>query len=156
MTQMPHPNFIDTDTLTGEMHPIRRAVLSLGSNMGDRRANLQGGIDTLKDTPEVWLTDVSTDALDILINPCAIANAVDGGQHLEEPRREVNDDGFVGTRRLALMFTLAVRRHHRVARVELDERAAHRLVHDVLVRGRELHLRVQRAQHCVGDTIRPM
>lgn len=59
MTQMPHPNFIDTDTLTGEMHPIRRAVLSLGSNMGDRRANLQGGIDTLKDTPEVWLTDVS-------------------------------------------------------------------------------------------------
>lgn len=46
---MPHPNFIDTDTLTGEMHPIRRAVLSLGSNMGDRRANLQGGIDTLED-----------------------------------------------------------------------------------------------------------
>ncbi len=59
MTQMPHPNFVDTDTLTGEMHPIRRAVLCLGSNLGDRRAALQGAVDTIKDTPEVWLTDVS-------------------------------------------------------------------------------------------------
>src|ERR1700712_5546134 len=34
------------------MHPIRRAVVSLG-------INLQGAVDTLKDTPEVWVTDVS-------------------------------------------------------------------------------------------------
>lgn len=59
MTESPNPNIIDTDTLTGEMHPIRRAVVSLGSNLGDRRLNLQGAVDTLKDTPEVWVTDVS-------------------------------------------------------------------------------------------------
>ena len=35
------------------MRPIRPAVLSLGSNVGDRLANLQGAIDTLADTPEV-------------------------------------------------------------------------------------------------------
>ncbi|MEI2821196.1 MAG: 2-amino-4-hydroxy-6-hydroxymethyldihydropteridine diphosphokinase [Marmoricola sp.] len=59
MTQMPHPNFVDTDTLTGEMHPIRRAVICLGSNLGERLSSLQGAVDSLKDTPEVWLTDVS-------------------------------------------------------------------------------------------------
>lgn len=59
MTQPPHPNYVDSDTLTGEMHPIRRAVLCMGSNLGDRQANLQGAIDSLKDTPDVWLTDVS-------------------------------------------------------------------------------------------------
>ena len=59
MTETPNPNIIDTDTLTGEMHPIRRAVLSLGSNLGDRRIHLQGALDALKDTPGVWVTDVS-------------------------------------------------------------------------------------------------
>ncbi|RLV50447.1 2-amino-4-hydroxy-6-hydroxymethyldihydropteridine diphosphokinase [Nocardioides mangrovicus] len=59
MTESPNPNIIDTDTLTGEMHPIRRAVVSLGSNLGDRLASLQGAVDSLKDTPEVWVTDVS-------------------------------------------------------------------------------------------------
>ena len=59
MTETPNPNIIDTDTLTGEMHPIRRAVLSLGSNLGDRRIHLQGALDSLKDTPQVWVTDVS-------------------------------------------------------------------------------------------------
>jgi len=59
VSESPNPNIIDTDTLTGEMHPIRRAVVSLGSNLGDRRTNLQGAVDTLKDTPEVWVTDVS-------------------------------------------------------------------------------------------------
>ena len=59
MTETPNPNIIDTDTLTGEMHPIRRAVLSLGSNLGDRRIHLQGALDSLKDTPDVWVTDVS-------------------------------------------------------------------------------------------------
>jgi 2-amino-4-hydroxy-6-hydroxymethyldihydropteridine diphosphokinase len=59
MTESPNPNVIDTDTLTGEMHPIRRAVLSIGSNLGDRVFNLQGAVDALGDTPEVWLTGIS-------------------------------------------------------------------------------------------------
>ncbi|MGH3412174.1 MAG: 2-amino-4-hydroxy-6-hydroxymethyldihydropteridine diphosphokinase [Marmoricola sp.] len=59
MTESPNPNIIDADTLTGEMHPIRRAVLSIGSNLGDRRVNLQAALDSLADTPEVWVTAVS-------------------------------------------------------------------------------------------------
>ena len=59
MTESPNPNVIDTDTLTGEIHPIRRAVISIGSNLGDRVFNLQGAVDALGDTPEVWLTGVS-------------------------------------------------------------------------------------------------
>ena len=59
MTETPNPNIVDTDTLTGEMHPIRRSVLAIGSNLGDRMGSLQGAIDSLADTPEVWLTAVS-------------------------------------------------------------------------------------------------
>jgi 2-amino-4-hydroxy-6-hydroxymethyldihydropteridine diphosphokinase len=59
VTETPNPNIIDADTLTGEMRPIRRAVLSLGSNLGDRLSNLQGGLDALADTPDVWVTGVS-------------------------------------------------------------------------------------------------
>ena len=59
MTDSPNPNVVDTDSLTGEMHPIRRAVLSIGSNLGERRNNLQGAVDSLSDTPEVWVTAVS-------------------------------------------------------------------------------------------------
>lgn len=59
MTESPNPAVVDADTLTGEMHPIRRGVLSIGSNVGDRRANLQGAVDSLSDTPEVWVTAVS-------------------------------------------------------------------------------------------------
>ena len=59
MTETPNPNIVDTDSLTGEMHPIRRCVLSVGSNLGERLNNLQGAINTLADTPEVWLTAVS-------------------------------------------------------------------------------------------------
>jgi 2-amino-4-hydroxy-6-hydroxymethyldihydropteridine diphosphokinase len=55
----PNPNVVDTDTITGEMHPIRRAVISIGSNLGERRVNLQGAVDSLADTPEVWVTGVS-------------------------------------------------------------------------------------------------
>src|SRR3546814_7426227 len=47
-------------TLTGEMHPIRRAVLALGSNLGERLTALQGAVDSLADTPEVWVTGVSS------------------------------------------------------------------------------------------------
>ena len=60
MTETPNPHIVDTDTLTGEMHPIRRGVLALGSNMGERFNNLQGAVSTLADTPEVVVADVST------------------------------------------------------------------------------------------------
>ena len=59
MTETPNPNIIDADTLTGEMRPIRRAVLALGSNLGERMASLQGAVDALADTPDVWVTAVS-------------------------------------------------------------------------------------------------
>lgn len=60
MTETPNPNIIDADTLTGEMRPIRRIVVALGSNLGDRLANLQGAVDSLSDTPDVWLTGASS------------------------------------------------------------------------------------------------
>ncbi|MEZ5096252.1 MAG: 2-amino-4-hydroxy-6-hydroxymethyldihydropteridine diphosphokinase [Nocardioides sp.] len=59
MTETPNPHLVDADTITGEMHPIRRIVLSLGSNVGDRLASLQGAVTALADTPDLWLTAVS-------------------------------------------------------------------------------------------------
>jgi len=59
VTETPNPNIVDTDTLTGEMHPIRRCVLAIGSNLGERLNNLQGAVSSLADTPEVWVTAVS-------------------------------------------------------------------------------------------------
>ena len=59
MTETPNPNIIDADTLTGEMRPIRRAVLALGSNLGERMTALQGAVASIADTPEVWVTSVS-------------------------------------------------------------------------------------------------
>ncbi|MGZ5399794.1 MAG: 2-amino-4-hydroxy-6-hydroxymethyldihydropteridine diphosphokinase [Nocardioides sp.] len=59
MTETPNPNIIDADTLTGEMRPIRRAVLALGSNLGERMAALQGAVGAIADTPDVWVTAVS-------------------------------------------------------------------------------------------------
>jgi 2-amino-4-hydroxy-6-hydroxymethyldihydropteridine diphosphokinase len=59
VTETPNPNIVDTDTLTGEMRPIRRAVLALGSNLGERMASLQGAVNALADTPDVWITAVS-------------------------------------------------------------------------------------------------
>src|SRR6476659_2651805 len=59
VTETPNPNIIDADTLTGEMRPIRRAVLALGSNLGERMASLQGAVNALADTPDVWVTEVS-------------------------------------------------------------------------------------------------
>ena len=59
MTETPNPHIIDADTLTGEMRPIRRVVLALGSNLGERMASLQGAVDAIADTPDVWVTGVS-------------------------------------------------------------------------------------------------
>lgn len=80
MTETPNPNIVDTDTLTGELHPVRRCVLSVGSNLGDRMANLQGAVNALADTPEVWLTAVSpvyeTDPVDAPEGSGRFLNAV--------------------------------------------------------------------------------
>lgn len=59
MTETPNPNIIDADTLTGEMRPIRRVVIGLGSNLGERFSTLQGAVGALADTPNVWITGVS-------------------------------------------------------------------------------------------------
>jgi 2-amino-4-hydroxy-6-hydroxymethyldihydropteridine diphosphokinase len=59
MTETPNPNIVDADSLTGEMHPIRRVVVALGSNLGERFAALQGAVDALADTPDFFVTGVS-------------------------------------------------------------------------------------------------
>ncbi len=56
-----HPNApleIDVDTLSG-MLPLRPVVFSIGSNLGDRLAHLQGAVDLLRITPALTITDVS-------------------------------------------------------------------------------------------------
>lgn len=60
MTETPNPHIVDSDSLTGEMRPIRAAVVSLGSNSGDRLGNLQGALNALADTPEVEVVAVSS------------------------------------------------------------------------------------------------
>jgi 2-amino-4-hydroxy-6-hydroxymethyldihydropteridine diphosphokinase len=42
------------------MKPLRKVVFSLGSNLGDRLANLQGATDAIRDTPDVIVVDVSS------------------------------------------------------------------------------------------------
>ncbi|MDP9443117.1 MAG: 2-amino-4-hydroxy-6-hydroxymethyldihydropteridine diphosphokinase [Actinomycetota bacterium] len=59
MTETPNPYIVDADTLTGELHPIRRGVLALGSNLGDRFATLQGAVAALADTPQVHVVAAS-------------------------------------------------------------------------------------------------
>ena len=59
MTETPNPYIPDTDTMTGEMHPIRRVVVGLGSNLGERLASLQGAVNALADTPDFFVTGVS-------------------------------------------------------------------------------------------------
>ena len=59
MTETPNPYIVDADTLTGETPAIRQCVVALGSNLGNRLANLQGALDSLADTPEVGVTEVS-------------------------------------------------------------------------------------------------
>ena len=59
MTETPNPHIVDADSLTGEMHPIRRVVLGLGSNLGERLGSLQGAVNALADTPDFFVTGVS-------------------------------------------------------------------------------------------------
>jgi len=80
MTETPNPNIVDADSLTGEMHPIRRVVVALGSNLGERMASLQGAVDALADTPDLFLTGVSpvyeTDPVDSVEDAPKFLNAV--------------------------------------------------------------------------------
>lgn len=55
----PNPYAIDADTLSG-MKPLRKVVFSVGSNQGDRLANLQGAVDTISDTPDIIVVDISS------------------------------------------------------------------------------------------------
>ncbi len=59
MTETPNPYIVDADSLTGEMHPIRRVVVALGSNLGERFTALQGAVGALADTPDFFVTGVS-------------------------------------------------------------------------------------------------
>ena len=59
MTSVPNPFVIDADTLTGELRPIRRVALGLGSNLGDRLEYLQAAVDTLTETPDIVPVGVS-------------------------------------------------------------------------------------------------
>ena len=47
------------DTLTGQLRPIRRAVLALGSNLGERLDTLQAAVDSLLASPVVAGVKVS-------------------------------------------------------------------------------------------------
>jgi 2-amino-4-hydroxy-6-hydroxymethyldihydropteridine diphosphokinase len=60
MTETPNPHIVDADTITGEMRPIRRCVVALGSNLGERHQKLQGAVAALADTPGVFVTAVSS------------------------------------------------------------------------------------------------
>lgn len=52
------PFDIDVDTL-GNLRPISKVVLSLGSNMGDSATILQEAVEFLGETPDLILVDVS-------------------------------------------------------------------------------------------------
>lgn len=80
MTESPTPYVLDADTMTGGMRPIRQAVLSIGSNLGDRLARLQGAVSAIEDTPEVTIVAVSsvyeTDPIDMAPGADTFLNAV--------------------------------------------------------------------------------
>lgn len=59
MTEQSSQQFIDADTLSGQIRAIRRVVFSLGSNLGDREVNLQDGIDSLLEAPGIRSVAVS-------------------------------------------------------------------------------------------------
>lgn len=60
MTETPTPFELNADTLTSNVPPLRKAVVALGSNLGDRLANLQGALAALEDTPDVSVIKVSS------------------------------------------------------------------------------------------------
>ena len=101
MTETPNPNIIDADTLTGEMRPIRRMVVALGSNLGERFRTLQGAIGALADTPDVWVTGVSpiyeTEPVDspeeagLFLNVVVLADTTLSAQRLLDRAQAIED-----------------------------------------------------------------
>jgi 2-amino-4-hydroxy-6-hydroxymethyldihydropteridine diphosphokinase len=101
VTETPNPHIIDADTLTGEMRPIRRAVLSLGSNLGERMENLQGAVRALADTPDVWVTGVSPvyetepvdapDGSDLFLNAVVLADTTLAASRLMDRALAIED-----------------------------------------------------------------
>jgi 2-amino-4-hydroxy-6-hydroxymethyldihydropteridine diphosphokinase len=59
VSNVPNPNVVDADTLTGDLRPLRRAAFALGSNLGERLDFLQGAVDALTDSPEIVPVAVS-------------------------------------------------------------------------------------------------
>jgi 2-amino-4-hydroxy-6-hydroxymethyldihydropteridine diphosphokinase len=72
------------------MKPLRKVVFSLGSNLGDRLANLQGAVDAIRDTPDVIVVDVSsvyeTAPVDLSEDSPEFFNLVIVGETTLEPR----------------------------------------------------------------------
>lgn len=58
-SNIPNPAVVDADTLTGDLRPLRRSALALGSNLGDRLDYLQAAVDALTDSPEISAVAVS-------------------------------------------------------------------------------------------------
>jgi 2-amino-4-hydroxy-6-hydroxymethyldihydropteridine diphosphokinase len=56
----PNQHVFDADTLTGEMRPVQRAALALGSNLGDRLDYLQAAVDAITESPEIIPVAVSS------------------------------------------------------------------------------------------------
>ncbi len=52
-------DYLDIDTLSG-MSPLREAVFSIGSNLGDRLEFLQGAVNHLRTTPGLTVTGISS------------------------------------------------------------------------------------------------
>ena len=59
MTESPNPGLVDADTMTGQLHPVRRVALGLGGNAGDVLETLQAAVDALLDTPGIAPVRVS-------------------------------------------------------------------------------------------------
>lgn len=60
MTESPNPGLVDADTLTGQLHPVRRVAIGLGGNVGETLDILQSAIDALLDTPGIAAVGVSS------------------------------------------------------------------------------------------------
>lgn len=60
MTESPNPGLVDADTLTGQLHPVRRVAIGLGGNVGEVLETLQSAIDALLDTPGIAPVGVSS------------------------------------------------------------------------------------------------
>ncbi|MBP8919716.1 MAG: 2-amino-4-hydroxy-6-hydroxymethyldihydropteridine diphosphokinase [Micropruina sp.] len=70
MTNPTAPTELDIDTLSG-MVPVRQVVFSMGSNLGDRAGFLQGALNALLSTPNLYPVDVSSVYETVPVGPVA-------------------------------------------------------------------------------------